>query len=605
MDTRAVISMFMGEDGQLNLPDNATIPVLCELMYSMKLQAGEADTEALKFHDFGDNAGVTHISLREFFTRVRAVAGRLQQVMTPGERVAILCSNSPEYLYSYLGSMYAGCVPVPLYDPNEPGHAGHLAAVLDDATPTMVLTNRNSAATVRSLFAEREGTDRPRILTVDALPDTLAEEFDQTKISGTKEDIAFIQYTSGSTRNPAGVQVSHKALLTNLVQIMISVKPNDPVRIVTWLPLHHDMGLVLCSLGVALGFTINLMTPAAFVQKPDRWVEVCAAEGKEGNVYTVVPNFALELAARYGKPEEIEGLDLSGVDAIVNGSEPVTAQAMEAFMAKYGTYGLADNVIRPSYGLAEAALIVATPQTENHPRIGYFDREALTEGKAVQVSEGEREKAAAVASVGHPVGLSHVLIVDPETKKEVGEGTIGEIWIHGDNLASGYFERPADNASTFNQTLAQATDPQVPLDSNWLATGDLATKIDGEIFITGRLKDLVVIAGRNHYPADIELTVAQASDHVSPTGVAAFAVPGADVEELIIMAERADDATEGADEQAVEAITAAVATTHGVRPSVVRIVEPGAIARSSSGKIARKVNQQRYLAEAADAAETV
>ncbi|MDY6050333.1 MAG: fatty acyl-AMP ligase [Corynebacterium sp.] len=584
MDTRAVIGMFLGEDGQLNLPEQATVPVLCELMYSMKEKAGELDQTALSFHNYAADE-VVHVSLRQFFTRVRAVAGRIQQVMNRGDRVAILCSNSPEYLYSYLGVMYAGCIPVPLYDPNEPGHAGHLAAVLDDATCALVLTNRASAATVRALFASRPGTERPRILTVDALPDTLASEFDPAQAAGSRDDIAFIQYTSGSTRNPAGVQVSHRALLTNIVQIMISVQPVDPISIVTWLPLHHDMGLVLCSVGAALGFTINLMTPAAFVQKPDRWIELLSTEGKDHNVYTVVPNFALELAARYGSPETIPGLDLSRLGAIINGSEPVTAQAIDAFVEVYGPYGLDKSVIRPSYGLAEAALIVATPQTANRPRIEVFDREALAEGRAEIVS-GD---GAAVASVGQPVGLSQVLIVDPQTRQEVPEGTIGEIWIHGDNVASGYYERPDDTAATFNQTLAG--------DSGWLATGDLAAMIDGEIFITGRLKDVIVIAGRNHYPADIERTVAEATAHVTPTGIAAFAVPGADVEQLVILAERAEGADPAGDAAAVEAIAAAVAGSHGVRPKEVRIVESGAIARSSSGKIARKVNQQRYIAD--------
>ncbi len=270
-----------------------------------------------------------------------------------GDRVAILAGNSPEYIFGFLGALYAGQVPVPLYDPEEPGHGDHLKAVLGDAGAKTVLTNTRSAGTVREYFAELPSRERPRVVAVDTLPDSLAQSYlnpsatpegqmaAMTQTVMPIDSTAFLQYTSGSTRNPAGVELTNRSILTNVLQIYAGANLKMPLRLSAWLPLHHDMGIILTLFVTMLGLEFELMSPRDFVQQPKRWVDqLNKREGDEDkHIYTVVPNFALELASRYGKPAEGEELDLSRVDGIIIGSEPVMEGAVNAFIAAFEDYG--------------------------------------------------------------------------------------------------------------------------------------------------------------------------------------------------------------------------------------------------------------------------
>lgn len=589
MKISAAITQFVGPDGNLALPSTLSVPALCELMFSMS--GGGHDEVVLTNHDYSTSRdGVEEtFTAADINARVKALAVRLGQVAKPGDRAAILAENSPAYLIGFLGAMYAGLVPVPLYDPNEPGHAGHLAAVMADCTPAVILTNRHSARAVRALQADKPQTERTRVIAVDAVPAALAREFQPVPVD--LDSTAFMQYTSGSTRTPAGVIITHRSMLANVVQILAAVHIKEPLRIVSWLPLHHDMGIILCSLAVALGIPLDIMTPQAFIQDPTRWLSQLDRRAEEDNVYAVLPNFAFELAARYG--QTTEDLDLSAVDCIINGSEPVTIKTVTDFLDTFEPYGLRRESVRPSYGLAEATLLVTTPQTDNRPYTVYFDREKLADGQAVTVSSPDN--AVTATAVGEVVRPQWLVVVDPETRDELADGLIGELFIHGPNVAAGYYERPDDTEETFVNTLG-TPGPRAagaPDDDAWLATGDLGAFVDDQLFITGRRKDLIVIAGRNHYPADVERTVAEATDQVAPAGIAAFSVPGEDVEKLVILAERVGSAD---DAEVIEAITKAVSSAHGVTPADVRIVNPGEILRSSSGKIARKLNQKNYIA---------
>ncbi|MCS4535975.1 FadD32-like long-chain-fatty-acid--AMP ligase [Corynebacterium sp. HS2168-gen11] len=613
MDLHAVIGQFFNEKGEIVLRPELTLAGMCEVLYQAEAAAGTTDRTCLKFWDYAAarEGEVRSFTRKEINTRIKAVAARLQQIGTIGDRVVILANNSPEYIFSMLGALYAGMVPIPLYDPNEPGHADHLKAVIGDSEPKVVLTNSTSAAAVRAFFAHLPGSQRPRILAVDALPDSLATSFVNplqteaaqqllatSKISPV-EMTAFLQYTSGSTRTPAGVVLTNRSILTNVLQIFVATKLKNPLRLVSWLPLHHDMGIILAMFMIILGLDMEFMAPRDFIQQPSRWIQQIRRRSESDvNVYTVVPNFALELAARYGKPNDDRGIDLSNLDGLIIGSEPVTEKALEAFLGAFGEYNFDPSVIRPSYGLAEASLLVTTPQTDRRPLITHFDRDALAEGKAVVVEKGQH--SVAFASCGQVVRPQFATIVDPETRAELPDGVVGELWCHGDNMAAGYLDRPADTQETFRNTLGErlAEGSRVvgaPDDDKWMATGDLAVILDGETYITGRLKDLIIIAGRNHYPQDIEFTVDLASEHVRPAAVAAFAIPGDDVEKLIILAERDLEATPAGDAQAIEQIRAAVVAEHGVVPADIQILAPDEIARSSAGKIARRVNKKRYL----------
>lgn len=591
MKISAAIAQFIGPDGNLAFPPTLSVPAVAELMASM---GGKSDTVVLIGHDYSaSREGVEErLTGAEVNARVKALAVRLGQVAEPGDRAAILAENSPSYLIAFLAAMYAGLIPVPLYDPNEPGHAGHLAAVLGDCTPAVILTTRSSARAVRALQADRPQAERTRVIAVDAVPAALASEYQPVPVG--LDSPAFMQYTSGSTRTPAGVIITHRSMLANMVQILTAAHVQEPPRIVNWLPLHHDMGIILCALAVAMGIELDVMTPQAFLQDPTRWIAQLDRRYDNDHIYTVLPNFAFELAATHGVPAE--QVDLTAVEAIINGSEPVTINTVDQFARAFAPFGLGREAVRPSYGLAEATLLVTTPQTDNRPYTVHFERAALGEGRAVKAPEGPSTVAA--TAVGEVVRPQWLVVVDPVTHDELVDGSVGELYVYGANVAGGYYERPDDTAATFvNRLGARLAENSraagAPDDDKWLATGDLGVFVDNQMFITGRIKDLIVIAGRNHYPADIEGTVSESTDQVGDS--AAFAVPGEDTEQLIILAERATDAA-AADEAIVEAITAAVSSAHGVKPSDVRIMRPGEILRSSSGKIARKVNQKKYIA---------
>lgn len=613
MDLHAAMGQFFNDKGEIELRPELTLAGMCEFMYQADLATGGGDRHCMRFWDFSESRDGVPVDFTrtEINTRIKTVAARLQQVAGMGDRVIILANNSPEYVFSFLGAMYAGLVPIPLYDPSEPGHADHLKAVIGDSEPKVVLTNKRSAGSVRKFFADVPGSERPRVIAVDSLPDSVAEGWvnplltpaakmmmaSQRKIPA--ELTAFLQYTSGSTRTPAGVVLTNRSIIVNVLQIFTAANLQTPLRLVSWLPLHHDMGIILAAFVTLLGLDFELMAPRDFIQQPKRWVDQLSRREGDSNVYTVIPNFALELAARYGKPEEGQELDLSAVDGIIVGSEPVTESAVTSFKKVFDNYGLNPTAIRPSYGLAEASLLVSMPQTMNRPLISYFDREGLAEGKAVVAEQGS-ESAVSLTSVGQVVRPQHMVIVDPETRAELPDGQIGEIWTYGQNTAAGYLDRPADTKETFRNTLAERLPENsraegAPDDDRWMATGDLGAIVDDELYITGRLKDLIIIAGRNHYPQDIEYTVEAASEQVRAASVAAFAVEGEDVEKLILLVERDQEKDPAGDAEAIEKIRAAVTDAHGVVPADIQILEADAIARSSSGKIARRVNKKRYL----------
>ena len=568
MDLKAQMGQF--------LAPKFTLAQLAENLFQAET---DPDRVVMRQWIYGEEETCRELTRAQVNNRIKVVAARLQQVAEPGTRVAILAGNSPEYVFGFLGALYAGMVPIPLYDPNEPGHSDHLKAVFGDCEPSIVVTNRVSAAAVRTYFsAQRE---RPRIISLDALPDSLASSW--TPVEGTAEDTAFLQYTSGSTRTPAGVELTNRAIITNVAQIFQAVQLQMPARIVSWLPMHHDMGIILAVFVTILGLDFEMMTPRDFIQHPDRWVRRLTA-GKQAT-YAAIPNFALELAARHA-----EDADFSHVAGIIIGSEPVTESAVDSFL---GAFSVDRSVLRPSYGLAEAALIVSTPQTEKRPVIAHFNRAELAAGRAV--IEDKSEDTVAYASNGQCVPHQHLAIVDPETRAEVKDGVIGEIWVHGPNMATGYLNRPEETAATFRNTLGERQQDGLPEDDYWMATGDLATIVDGELYITGRLKDLIVIAGRNHYPQDIEGTVQAASAQVRPDSVAAFSVEGNDSESLVLLVERADDAQPSGDAEATEAIRTAVTAHHGITPDDIVWKAPGEINRTSSGKIARRVAKKNYV----------
>jgi acyl-CoA synthetase (AMP-forming)/AMP-acid ligase II len=358
---------------------------------------------------------------------------------------------------------------------------------------------------------------------------------------------------------------------------------------VTWLPLFHDMGLVTgVLLSACTGLGSDLIDPAAFVQRPARWLDLLA--GAPG-AFAAAPNFAFDHCVRRVRDADLERLDLRGVAALVNGSEPVRPATIARFAERFGPVGFRPEAHRPSYGLAEATVFVATGPPDEEPHAVAFDAERLRTGEAVATAAGD-DAARALVSCGSAVGQS-VLVVDPATRRPCPDGSVGELWCRGPNVAGAYHGGGERSRETFEATLAEDARGELPA-GPWMRTGDLGAVHDGCLFVTGRLKDMIIVDGRNHYPQDLEATAESADPEVRQGLVAAFGVDdGGDGEQVVVLAVRRHHDEDGS---AAKAVRRAVSAQHGVPVREVRFVPPHELPRTSSGKIARAASRQAYLA---------
>jgi fatty acid CoA ligase FadD32 len=602
-------------NGKIRFPDKTNL-----VRHVEKWAKVRGDKLAYRFLDFStERDGVARdISWSDFSARNRAVGARLQQVTQPGDRIAILCPQNLDYLVSFFGALYSGRIAVPLFDPGEPGHIGRLHAVLDDCTPSTILTTTESAEGVRKFIRARAAKERPRVIAVDAVPTEVASTWQEPEAD--ENTVAYLQYTSGSTRTPTGVQITHLNLPTNVLQVLNALEGTEGDRGCMWLPLFHDMGLITALLAPVLGQSFTFMTPAAFVRRPGRWIrELARKPGETGGVFSAAPNFAFEHAALRGLPRDDEPpLDLSNVKGILNGSEPVSPASMRKFYEAFAPYGLKESAIKPSYGLAEATLFVSTTPVDKNPTIIYVDRDELNNHRFVEVA-ADAPKAVAQVSAGK-IGVDEwAAIVDTDTASEVPDGHIGEIWLHGNNTGIGYWGKEAETTETFRNILKsriqQSHAEGAPDDGMWVRTGDYGTYHDGHLYIAGRIKDLVIIDGRNHYPQDLEYSAQEASRALRTGYVAAFSVPANQLpqavfdnphaginfdaedtsEQLVIVAERAAGSHKLDFQPIADDIRAAVAVRHGVTVRDLLLVQAGSIPRTSSGKIGRRACRAAYI----------
>lgn len=622
--------------GAIVIPDRTTLVDFVEANVSAARQDPAQDGLVYRYIDYSKtrDGDVHELRWSCFGDRLHAIAARLQQVAKPGDRVAILAPQGLDYIVSFFAAIHAGLIAVPLFDPDEPGHHDRLHAVLGDCSPSVILTSTESAAGVRTLFRELPARQRPRTVAVDAIPAELGAGWNRPELSA--DDVAYLQYTSGSTRVPAGVEITHRNVVTNVIQLFDGLGLSKSSRGVTWLPLFHDMGLVKVIAPALVGSTVTVMSPRAFVQRPGRWIrqlaEVAAEEGVEG-VFAAAPNFAFEHAARRGLPREGETLDLSGVTSIINGSEPVTPASMRVFNEAFSPYGLAPSVIKPSYGMAEATLFVSSPRKHDEAIVIHVDRSDLGKGVMTVLDPAQVEgndDAIPQVACGYVAPSQWAAIVEANIDEATGEhdgtgrelpgGRVGEIWLHGTNIGRAYWGRPGDSEATFGNRLVERLDEgsktvrefgTVPADGQWLRTGDYGAYVDGQLYITGRVKDLVIVAGRNHYPQDLENTAQDASGALRPGFVAAFSVPanqlpidarnGVEIaaddssETLVLVGERAPGAGKADPGPIADAVRSAISARHGVTAQDVLLVPAGSIPRTSSGKIARRACKAAYV----------
>ncbi|WP_406438721.1 fatty acyl-AMP ligase [Streptomyces sp. NBC_01613] len=530
--------------------------------------------------------------------RVRALAARLTEQAEPGARVALLCPQGTDYVTGFLAALAAGMVAVPLYPPGLPGHGDRLVGVMADARPAIVVTTSSALEEVAD-FCERA---RVPVVAADRVPDAAARAW-QAPVPDPAAT-AYLQYTSGSTRAPAGVEITHANVVANARQALTAYGADaHPVTCVGWLPLYHDMGLVLSvAAPVVRGVPSVLMDPAAFLREPARWLRLLAAHPR---ALSAAPNFAYDYCSSAVTEAQKAELRLDGVAVLINGSEPVRPGTADRFHAAFAAQGLAAEVHCPSYGLAEATVFVCAARPGEPLARFALDRDALATGKALPARPDD-PRAVLLAGCGTPAG-QRVRIVDPVSGAVLSEGEVGEIRVQGPNVGRGYWNNEPQTRRVFGSTLAEDAPGDCRGDSpgTWLRTGDLGTVLDGQLIVTGRLKDLIVVDGRNHYPQDVEATAQDAHAAVRRDRLAAFGVPGGAGERVVVVAEHART-TRLADIDVpalTRAVRAAVSARHGLRLADVVLVAPGAVPRTSSGKVSRALTRARYL-EGAYAAGT-
>ncbi|WP_125079149.1 fatty acyl-AMP ligase [Mycobacterium sp. P7213] len=589
------IEECLDSDGGIVLPPGDTLISLID-----RNIANVGDAVAFRYLDYagpveGQELELTWTQLGE---RLRAIGARLQDRTVPGDRVAILAPQGLDYITGFYAAVKCGTVAVPLFAPELPGHAERLDTALRDSAPTVVLTTTAVRAVVEEFLGRLPRSLRPGVVVIDEIPNSAGEAFLDVAID--VDGVSHLQYTSGTTRPPIGVQVTHRSVGTNLLQMILSIDMLDRnTHGLSWLPLYHDMGLSMIGFPAVYGGHSTLISPTAFIRRPQRWIQALSDASRRGRVVTAAPNFAYELTAARGLPAPGADIDLSNVVMII-GSEPVNMAAITTFNEAFAPYGLPATAIKPSYGIAEATLFVATIAPDAEPSVLYLDRDHLGAGRAVPVA-ADAPGAVAQVSCGQVARSLSAVIVDAEAGAELPDAQIGEIWLHGDNVTAGYWGRPEETRHTFGARLRSRLDRgshagATPADGRWLRTGDLGFYFDGELYVTGRTVDLMTFAGRGHYPQDIEATVAAASPMVRDGYAVAFAVPAETADQLVIVAERATGTGRKDPAPAIAAIRAEVQRVHGVSAADVRFVPAGAIPRTTSGKLGRTACREQYVA---------
>ncbi|MFL6335770.1 MAG: fatty acyl-AMP ligase [Pyrinomonadaceae bacterium] len=512
----------------------------------------------------------------ELDRQARALGAKLQAMGAVRERVLLLYPSGLEFIAAFFGCLYAAAVAVPSYPPRYNRTIERLQAIVADTQAKIALTTTPLLDRLRSLWVHA-GLEPILWVAIDEVGVGAEAEWREPPPDGAA--LAFLQYTSGSTSKPRGVMVSHANLLHNQMLLQQAVGATERSVFVSWLPFHHDMGLIgKVLLPLYAGAGCVLMPPMAFLQRPVRWLR---AISRYRGTLSAAPNFAYDLCVRKVKEEQKATLDLGCWTAAVNGSEPVRARTLERFSAAFADCGFRREAFQPCYGLAEATLIVTGGRATC---LGKSKKEPVENRAAESTSAFERE----LVSCGRVLGDQNLLIVDPESLIECPLGRIGEIWVTGSSVARGYWNCPEATRQTFHAYLADTGA------GPYLRTGDLGFLDEGELFITGRLKDLIIIRGQNYYPNDIEWTVKQSHPALLPGFGAAFTIEEEDEERLIIAQEVSRDTKLDLDE-VVGSIRQAVVECHGLQVYDVCLLKAGSIPRTTSGKIRRYACRNDFL----------
>lgn len=543
------------------------------------------DRLAYKFLAEGETEAGS-LTYRELDLQSQVIAAHLQCWCNPGDRVLLIYPSGLEFITAFLGCLYAGVLAVPAYLPRQNNHLSRLEAIATRTQATLALTTNALVGTLQQRVITNPNLAFLQWLTTDHLPSDRANDWQEPQL--TRDTLAFLQYTSGSICQPKGVMVSHGNLLENERLIQTAFASDSESVIVGWLPLFHDMGLVGNVLHpLYLGRPCILMAPEAFLQKPFRWLQ---AISRYKATISGGPNLAYDWCVRRITAEQLESLDLSHWQVAFSGAEPVRAETLERFASKFQPCGFQRQALYPCYGMAETTLIVSGGLKTKPPVIYAVHGEALEHHRVEPVTPTSPD-CKLIVGCGRIWLEQKIMIVDPDNLTLCPPNQVGEIWVAGPSITQGYWQQPLETQATFCAYLADTGE------GPFLRTGDLGFLLDGELCVTGRLKDLIILLGRNYYPQDIELTVEQSHPALRPNCGAAFLVESGDREKLVLVqeVERSHWRQLNA-EEVIGKIRHAVTEDQGLPIHAVVLVKPTSIPKTSSGKIQRRACRARFLA---------
>lgn len=517
--------------------------------------------------------------------KARSLAALLQSMKATGERALLLYSPGLEFITAFFGCLYAGVTAVPVYPPRHNQRMTRLQAIVKDAQASFALTTTSVLTNIEHSLKQKPELAALHYIATENLTNNLAQDWQPLKISS--DTLAFLQYTSGSTGTPKGVMVSHGNLLSNSADLDRGWDHTSESVIVTWLPTFHDMGLIYGAIQpLYKGIPCYMMAPTSFLQRPMRWLE---AISRYKATHSGAPNFAYQLCVDKVTSEQLATLDLSSWRMALNGAEPVRADVLKRFAELFSSCGFNFRSFCPGYGLAEATLKVTAARAKDLPTFYTVQSEALRQNRVVEAQEQEPGSLTLVGC-GYTEIDTKIAIVHPESLATCPPGEVGEIWVSGSTVAQGYWMRTEATEQTFQAYLVDTGE------GPFLRTGDLGFLLDGELFVTGRIKDIIIIRGQNYYPQDIELSVQKSHSALRPNGGAAFSVEVEGVERLVIAQEVERSYLRQIDvDEVVKAIRQAVSEQHQLQVYAIVLLKTASIPKTSSGKIQRLACRDGFL----------
>ncbi|HTI15983.1 MAG TPA: non-ribosomal peptide synthase/polyketide synthase [Dictyobacter sp.] len=546
----------------------------------------QPDQRAYTFLTDGETTEIS-FTYAELDAQARHIAALLQEQVTSGSRALLLYQPGLEYVAAIFGCWYAGVIAIPAYPPRMNGNLGRIETIIQDAQASIALTTTNIHTSLHRKFSAEPLLQDLGWIETDNTIDTTAE---YQELQAEENALALLQYTSGSTGTPKGVMLTHRNLMQNAALIQTGMELYTRADVIgSWLPPYHDMGLMGGILeSMYIGSSSILMSPAAFLQRPLRWLQMISRYRVHGSG---APNFAFDLCVqsmRKATPEQLADLDLSSWRLAFSGSEPVRLETFERFYQTFAPYGLRKEALYPCYGLAEATLFVSGGEKTISPPVQYFDPAKLEVGRIVETSTTAAQRHPFI-SCGFAREGQRILIVDPEKQTTCTPNQVGEIWVAAPNIAQGYWNKPEETAYTFQAYLKESNE------GPFLRTGDLGFMQDGELYVTGRLKDLIIIRGRNLYPHDIEAVVATCHPALRAGNAAAFAIAADDTERLVIVQEVERHYQQWDAQEIIQSIREGVAREFEVEVYAIELLRPGGILKTSSGKIRRRACREGFL----------